>query len=214
MQVEDDLNRLLEADQKLQDADDRERLAQIADLVYEVGMLRHTPRTGWAFLGTNSENVAEHSFRTAVIGYILANLAGLAPDHVVRLCLFHDLHEARTGDFNYVYHRYDQANSKTALAHALLGTGFLAEITAFFQEFSQAESKEALLANDADQLDLIANLRVELHKGNQFAREWLDSALPRLKTPEGRKLAQALLEADPNNWWYGEVDKSFWVHHK
>ncbi|MBQ7739468.1 MAG: HD domain-containing protein [Desulfovibrionaceae bacterium] len=177
-------------------------------------MLRQTPRTGWAYLGTNSENVAEHSFRVAVLGYILARLAGVEPDSVVRLCLFHDLHEARSGDFNYVYHRYNQTKPHAALADALLGTGFLAEIVSYFDEFSGSETQAALLANDADQLDLIANLRVELHKGNQFARDWLDSALLRLKTEEGRQLARALLEADPNNWWYGEVAKSFWVHHK
>ncbi|MCR5813309.1 MAG: HD domain-containing protein [Desulfovibrio sp.] len=177
-------------------------------------MLRKTPRTGWAFLGTNSENVAEHSFRTTILGFLLAKMAGVDCAKVVELCLFHDLHEARTGDFNYLYHRYNSTRAREALREALAGTGLAEELLGCFDEFSEKRSYEAKLANDADQLDLIANLNVELSKGNEFAREWLDSALPRLETREGRFLAQALLERDPNVWWYGQVPKSWWVHHK
>jgi putative hydrolase of HD superfamily len=49
---------------------------RLADFVFELGMLRRTPRTGYQFLGSGAENVAEHSFRTAMIGYILARKAG------------------------------------------------------------------------------------------------------------------------------------------
>ncbi|MBR4741554.1 MAG: HD domain-containing protein [Desulfovibrio sp.] len=177
-------------------------------------MLRKTPRTGWAFFGTNSENVAEHTYRTCVLGYILAKLAHVSTSHVVELCLFHDLHEARTGDFNYVYHRYNTARARDALADGVSGTGFGAEILQFFDEFCAEESFEAQLANDADQLDLIANLAVQLNQGQIFAKDWLDSALPRLHTAVAREVATYLLQTDPNRWWYGQVDKSFWVHHR
>ena len=190
-----------------------ETLGRLADLVYEAGMLRRTPRTGWAFLGTNSENVAEHSFRTAVLGWMLAKMAGADAGRICQICLFHDLHEARTGDFNYVYHRYDTGRARDALADGLRGTGFEDSVLEMFDEFEGGASLEAKLANDADQIDLIANLGVELHKGNEFAREWLDSALKRLETPEGRALADAVLRADPNRWWYGQVEKDWWIHH-
>ena len=188
-------------------------LARLADLVFETGMLRHTERTGWAFLGTGRENVAEHSWRTSAIAYILGKMAGVDPARVAMLALFHDLHEARTGDLNYVYHRYDKADAESALTHATQGTGLADDIVGFWREFEQAESPEAQLAKDADQLDLIANLAVELAKGNTFAREWLDSALKRLKTPEGQQLAEQLLRTDPNNWWYGQVNKDWWINH-
>ncbi len=190
-----------------------ETLGRMADLVHEAGMLRHTQRTGWAFLGTNSENVAEHSFRTALLGWMLAKMAGADAARISQICLFHDLHEARTGDFNYVYHRYDTSRARDALADGLRGTGFEDCVLELFDEFEDNASIEAKLANDADQIDLIANLAVELHKGNEFAREWLDSALKRLETPEGRALAEAVLRVDPNRWWYGQVDKDWWIHH-
>lgn len=189
------------------------RISRLADFCYESGFLRHIPRSGFAFLGTGRQNVAEHSYRVAVIGWILAKIAGVDHSRVMQLCIFHDLHEARTGDFNYVNHRYNTSNAIKALSEATSGTGFENEILDFFNEFEQKSSMEALLANDADQIDLILELAVELSKGNLFAREWLDSALKRLQTDQGRKLADAILHKDPNDWWYGQVEKEWWVNH-
>lgn len=191
-----------------------EQLGRLADFCNEVGMLRHTPRSGYAFLGSGKENVAEHSYRVSVLGYALARLAGADPARVTFLCLFHDLHEARTGDFNYVNHRYNQCRAREALEDATQGTGLAEDILGFWDELADGRSLEAELAHDADQLDLICNLYVELSKGNAFAEEWLDSALKRLRTPLARELAEAVLRTDPNRWWYGQVDKGWWVHHR
>ena len=190
-----------------------DRLERLADFCNEAGMLRHTPRSGYAFLGSGKESVAEHSYRTTVLGYLLARMAGLEPSRVVMLCLFHDLHEARTGDFNYVNHRYDTCRARAALEDATEGTGLGPDILGAWDELEAAETRAARLAHDADQLDLICNLQTELSRGNEFAREWLDSALKRLRTPEGRELAESVLRTDPNQWWYGRVDKTWWVRH-
>ena len=176
-------------------------------------MLRLVPRSGFAFLGTGSENVAEHSYRATVIGFILAKMARADICKVMLLCLFHDLHEARTGDFNYVNHRYNTANAKQALTDALKDTGLSAFIMQLFAEFCAKQSMESRLAKDADQIDLLCNLRTELAKGNQSARKWIDSAVQRLLTPEGKKLAQAVLRADPNKWWQHNIEDSWWIHH-
>lgn len=197
-------------------ADNQDSNTALANFIYEVGMLKKTPRTGWPFLGSLSENVAEHSFRTSVIGYVLAKKAGASVEKVVCMCLFHDLHEARTGDFNYVYHRYNKTDAKRALEDSVAHLACKDDILALFSEFSSEslQSKESLLANDADQLDLIANLCVALAQGNTFAKEWLDSALARLKTEEGKALAKSLLATDPNAWWYTMVPKEWWINHK
>ena len=190
-----------------------ETLERLADFCNEAGMLRHTPRSGYAFLGSGKESVAEHSYRTTVLGYLLARMAGVDPSRVVMLCLFHDLHEARTGDFNYVNHRYDTCRARAALEDATAGTGLADDILGAWDELEDAQTDAARLAHDADQLDLICNLQAELSRGNEFAREWLDSALKRLRTTEGRELAETVLRTDPNRWWYGRVDKDWWVRH-
>lgn len=186
--------------------------SRIADFFNEVGMLKNTPRSGFAFLGSGKENVAEHSFRTALIGYALARHSNADAARVVFLCLFHDLHEARTGDFNYVNHRYDKCQARAALKDACKGTGMEAEILGFWDSFEENADLEAKLANDADQLDMICSLNMELHKGNEFAREWIDNVLERLQLPLSRDLAEEILRADPHHWWREIGDKDWWVN--
>lgn len=193
--------------------DQAKTLQRLADFVFECGMLKDTPRTGWPFLGSGRESVAEHSFRCAVIGYLLARKAKAKVHEVVSLCLFHDLHEARTGDFNYVYHRYNASDARRAVEDATQGTGLEDDLLALFTTFSQGDSLEAKLAQDADQLDLIANLVVWRERGNGFAVAWLESAMKRLVTEEGKALGEALVARDPNAWWYKQVPKSWWIHH-
>lgn len=188
-------------------------LGRLADLINEVGMLRKVARSGFAFLGSGKESVAEHSYRVSVIGFILAKFAGANVAKTTFLCLFHDLHEARTGDFNYVNHRYNTCDARAALKDACEGTGLENDVLSFWDELEAQDTPEALLASDADQLDLIFNLREELNKGNEFAREWLDSALKRLKTPVAIELADKTLRTDPNAWWYGRFEQSWWINH-
>ena len=45
---------------------------QLARFVYELGIHKETPRSGFWFLGTGKQSVAEHLFRTAMIAYALA----------------------------------------------------------------------------------------------------------------------------------------------
>ena len=186
------------------------RLGRIADFFFEAGMLRRTPRSGWPFLGQGKENVAEHSFRTAAMAFVLATLAGADPWRTCAMALFHDFHEARTADLNYVHQRYAEVDERRAMADALAGTGLEEVLAGLFDEFEARESPEAKIAKDADQLDLVFNLKAELDRGCAFAREWLASALQRLRTDEARSVAGAMLHVDHNRWWYGRVDRRWW----
>ncbi|NCD24350.1 MAG: HD domain-containing protein [Deltaproteobacteria bacterium] len=183
---------------------------RLADFIFELGMLRKTPRTGYQFLGSGAENVAEHSFRTAMIGYVLASKAGADVPRTVFLCLFHDVHEARIGDFNYVNRIYNTSNPELALEHALEGTGLSDAAVGMWHELEAAETLEARLAQDADQLDFIANLKEEQDLGNPYAAKWLEHALPRLKTDIARELAQAIQNTDQSEWWFARPDASWW----
>lgn len=190
----------------------RPREKRLADFLFEVGMLRKTPRTGYQFLGSGAENVAEHSFRTAIIGYVLAGMAGADQKQTAMLCLFHDLHEARTGDFNYVSRRYNQSDRVQALKDCLRGTGLTADLLGLWTELEAVESLEAKLAQDADQIDLILNLKEELDLGNANAAKWLDCSLQRIKTEEGKRLAQAIRETDHTDWWFMGPDPAWWAN--
>ncbi len=184
---------------------------RLSSFLFEVGMLKKTPRSGYQFLGSGQESVAEHSFRTAIIGYSLAQINGADWSKVVLMCLFHDLHEARTGDFNYVNKMYNNSQWEKALQDALQDIGFEDTIIQTCQELEETETKESALAQDSDQIDLILSLKEEQDLGNPYAPKWLKYALKRLRTFEGKTLASAIMETDHTDWWFTSADQSWWA---
>ena len=200
-----------EACDPLKNMEGRSRLGRLSDFLFEAGMLRRTPRTGYQFLGSGNENVAEHSFRAALIGYVLAEMAGADPEHTAVLCLIHDFHEARTGDFNYVNSIYNTCAQRRAMRHALKGTGLSKKLMGIWDEQEKEETPEAKLAADADQIDLILNLVEQRDLGNKYADKWLESALGRLATDAGKTLAAEIAHSDHTDWWFKGPDREWWV---
>jgi putative hydrolase of HD superfamily len=187
-------------------------MKDIINFLFEVGMLKKTPRTGYQFLGSGNESVAEHSFRTAVIGYILAQLDPEADSRKTMLmCLFHDLHEARTGDHNYVNKRYVNVDEEGAVKDLAGKTPFADEIILLTNEFNAGESLEARISRDADQIDLIMELKVQNDLGNRYADDWLHYVLQRIVTENAKIMAQEILTTDSTDWWF-DKKTDFWVN--
>ena len=184
-------------------------MQSIVNLLFEAGMLKRTPRTGLQFLGTGSESVAEHAFRVTFIGYVLARMEKDVDEaKLIKMCLLHDLHEARTGDLNYMNKKYVKVDEKKAIKDLTKTLPFGDDISNSVEEFNSGKSKEALLANDADQLDLILMLKENKDLGNKYADEWISFALKRLKTNLAKELAEKILDTDSTHWWF--EDKSDW----
>ena len=111
-------------------------MERIAEFIFELGMLKKTPRTGYQFLGNGSENVASHSYRVAMIAYALAKVNGQADVwRTVAMALMHDVAEARTGDHNYVNQRYVTADEDRVTKEQLEGLPFGTELAKFKEEF-------------------------------------------------------------------------------
>src|SRR5207248_7038596 len=78
---------------------DDEQLQALARYAYELGHLKQSARTGWWMVGvSHPESVAEHTLRTALLGFVLAEMEGADAARTAVLCLFHDVAETRTGD--------------------------------------------------------------------------------------------------------------------
>jgi putative hydrolase of HD superfamily len=184
-------------------------MQSIANFLFEVGMLKRTPRSGLQFLGSGNESVAEHAFRVTCIAYVLARLEPDADEaRLIKLCLLHDVHEARTGDLNYMNKKYITADEDLAVEHMTRDLPFGDDVRDVVREFNSGETKEAALANDADQLDLILMLKEQQDLGNKYATEWIEFALKRLKTETGKNIAEQILKTDSTHWWF--EDKSDW----
>jgi putative hydrolase of HD superfamily len=184
-------------------------MESIADFLFEVGMLCKTPRSGYQFLGSGRESVAEHVLRTVFIGYALCKINNSLDElRVLKMCILHDLPEARTGDMNYVNKKYvevDEAKAVMALTEDLF---FGDDIRQAIAEFNAKETKESQIARDADQIALILQLKEYGDLGNKYSDEWIKYALQRLSTEEGKKLADRIIQTDSSHWWF--KDKSDW----
>jgi putative hydrolase of HD superfamily len=188
-------------------------LKPIADFLFEVGMLKRTPRSGFQFLGTGRETVAEHSLRCAVIGYVLARMTdGPSAEKVVFMCLFHDLIEARTGDLNYVNKKYVRADEEAALADMTQELPFGGEIRGLTREFNERATPEAQCAHDADQIEMILQLKELGDLGNRYSKDWISAAVKRLRTDQGKRLARSILNTDFSAWWFKEKEDEWWVN--
>ena len=181
----------------------------IADFLFEVGMLSKTPRSGYQFLGSGKESVAEHILRTIFVGYTLCKLdPALDEFRVLKMCTLHDLPEARTGDMNYVNKKYVAADEEKAVRELTEHLSFGNDIKEFIDEFNRKETKESLAVRDADQIAFILQLKEYGDLGNKYAEEWISYALQRLSTETGKELAARIIQTDSSNWWF--KDKSDW----
>jgi len=183
---------------------------QIANFVYETGIHSKTPRSGLWFLGSGDQSVAEHLFHTAMIAYALAYLEPKADKNkAVLMALFHDIGEGRTSDHNYVHQRYGRLSEVNAVDDIAKSVPFGKEILKLFTEEQDKKTLEAKLVKDADNLEWVVTLRSEEVKGNIKAKNWIKSAVKRLKTPSGRKLGKVLLATHPDSWWFNVKDSWF-----
>jgi len=184
-------------------------MKNIANFLFEAGMLKRTPRSGFQFLGSGAESVAEHIFRTTYVGYALGKMdKTVNVDKLIKMCLFHDLPEARTGDLNYVNKKYVVADEKKAVRDLTETLPFGGELMEIINEYEEGISPEALLAKDADQLEMILALKEYKDIGNRYAEEWLSFSLKRLRTEAAKELAKVILETDSSLWWFS--DKGDW----
>ncbi|MFB3926119.1 MAG: HD domain-containing protein [Syntrophales bacterium] len=184
-------------------------MEDIVNFLFEVGMLKKTPRTGFQFLGSGHETVAEHILRTMFIGYTLSKLEeGVDELKVLKMCLVHDLAEARTGDMNYVNKKYVTVNEAKAIEELTSTLFFGEDIKRSIKEFNEKKTRESLIAHDADQLALIFQLKEYGDLGNKYSKEWIEFATKRLCTETAREMADRIVVTDSTDWWF--KDKSDW----
>ena len=173
------------------------------NLLHEVSQLARTPRTGFAFLGTGQQSVAEHSYNATMVCMVLADLCEEPIDRakLILLCLCHDLLEARTGDLNYVYKRYMHPDNSKALSDLHQGTATGLKIAEYICEFEEGKTLESQLAHDADQIELLLVFKREFDTGNPRGMVWFDIVVQRVKTPAGLKLAETIRDVPSDDWW-------------
>jgi putative hydrolase of HD superfamily len=193
-------------------------LAGVIAFLHEIGYLKRLPRTGWFMVGVEQpESVAEHSYRTAIIGMILATMQGADAGQTAMLCLLHDSPETRIGDIPSVGRAYVStvkaeavSSHQTAEMPDVLST----MVQGLVQDYEADDSIEAQLAHDADKIETLLQAREYQAQGQYNTEAWQNSSIASLKTDAGKTLAQATQGTDPEHWWkafaesYSELRRS------
>lgn len=187
-------------------------LKPIANFLYEVGMLNRTPRSGFQFLGSGEQSVAEHSFRTAVISYVLGKLDGTVDvGKMLKEAIFHDLGEARVSDLNHVHQKYNDRRQAEAVRAVAATVPFGEEIARLYDEHENKTTPESILVKDADTLEWIISLKEQVDIGNERALAWISYAVSKLKTGPAQQLAAEIMQTDSNEWWGGQTGGEAWT---
>ena len=172
----------------------------------EAGLLKHVKRSGWWVAGIKDpESVAEHSFRTAVIGHYLAHVEGVDPLKVVTMALFNDIHEARINDLHKMGHFYidfKSAEKKVFYDQVRdLETTTKRALESTRQEYDAQRSKESLVARDADILECLLQSKEYFDRGHLGAKHFFNKAPDFLKTASARHLWACIKNWDSSAWW-------------
>ncbi len=192
--------------------ENKDNLAPLVDFLFEVGILNKTPRSGFHFLGSGQQSVAEHAHRVIYIGYVLSMMSkDIDVGKVMKMCLLHDLGEARTSDLNYVHQKYAHADEEKAIKDLTDTLDFGCDMIKTLEEYKERKTEESRLAKDADILEWIISLKEQVDTGNTRAESWIPSAIKRLKTKPAKKLADRIVKTDSDHWWFANKDDEWWI---
>lgn len=130
-----------------------EKLTEILNLAEN---LKKNTRHSWLSNGRR-ESVAEHSWRLSLFAFFVKDeFPDADMDKVIKMCIFHDLGEAFTGDIPSFYKTdNDEKEEKSKLDEWLvsLPQPFKDELTALFAEMEKMQTLEAKIWKALDKLE-------------------------------------------------------------
>lgn len=191
-------------DESDQAAPDDGQVAAVVDYFFEAGTLKRLPRTGWLNAGIkHPETIAEHSYRTGLIGAVLAMMEGADPAKVAFMGVVHDTQETRIGDIAYIGRRYLQAADNrdvTADQTADAPPAVREALTAIVDEIESYETLESIIHRDADKLECLFQAIEYRETGNTNMQQFYDSMLAHLRTPAARRIANEAISGNSQRW--------------
>lgn len=183
---------------------DDEKKATVKYL-FEAGELKRIKRSGWWLAKIKDpESVGEHSYRTAIVAFVLARMEGVDANRLATAAVFHDVIETRLLDLHKVSARYIDVHEKIearVLSDQLAGIpkDVADEITRLYS----LKGKELDVLKDADYLECALQAKEYVESGYQDAQEWLDNIAKLLVTDSAKQLFSQILLSRSSDWWNG-----------
>jgi putative hydrolase of HD superfamily len=178
----------------------------IVEFIFEAGLLKRVPRSGWSVLGiADHESVADHSFRCALIGYLLAHMENVSVYRTLLMTLLNDIHEARITDLHKMAQRYiDAAPAEDGAFEEQIGPlpdEIRGELSDMREEYRAQESAESIVARDSDILECLIQAKEYYEHGHRSAALFMEKAPEHLRTESAKRLWKLARSMDINEWW-------------
>jgi putative hydrolase of HD superfamily len=179
----------------------------LADFVFEAGMLKRSPRSGWLVAGVpQPESVADHSFRCAVIAYLIATLEGAEPEKVMAMALFHDLHEARITDLHKMAKKYTDTYTAEGKIFEEQTAGLPAalknRLRCLRNEDRAQRSLASKIVRDADILECFIQAKEYFESGITSVQPFFKNSEKALITKSAKALWRAIRKRPAHIWWH------------
>jgi putative hydrolase of HD superfamily len=164
------------------------------------GILKQTERTGWVEVGVyQPESVADHTFRTALLCMLYADMEASDPLKLVRMALIHDLPEAVIGDLTPPQKTAEtEEKEETAISQIL---GLLPEkqrenYLAVWREYQEGKTREAKAVRQLEKIEMALQAKEyeKMGTANKSLERFINSAEEATAWPELKRLLSAAVE--------------------
>jgi putative hydrolase of HD superfamily len=164
------------------------------------GILKQTERTGWVEVGVyQPESVADHTFRTAFLCMLYADMEALDPLKLVRMALIHDLPEAVIGDLTPPQKTAEtKEKEETAINQilSLLPKKQRETYLAAWKEYWEGKTKEAKAVRQLEKIEMALQAKEyeKMGTASKSLERFIKSAEEAAAWPEVKRLLSAVLE--------------------
>lgn len=187
-----------------------ENIESIKKFLSEMQMLKRVKHEGVRLAGVQfPDSIAEHSLSAAQIAFVLAHFEGADPFKCAAIMIFHDTLETRLGDLHKVSARYiDSKGVEPKIEQEQYGNlpdDLSAMIKTLLSEKRSRYTKEGIICQDADWLEVAIQAKLYHESGMAGCWEWVENVEHALKTQSAREILNEI-KNDQNFtscWWRG-----------
>ncbi len=133
-------------------------LKKYMELLHLAEKLKNNTRHSWTSNGRH-ESVAEHSWRLTYMAYFMKDeYPDIDIDKVIRMCIFHDIGEAFTGDIPAFEKTDTHETTENRVVNEWINSlplPYQNELKSLFEEMNARETKEAKLYKALDKMEAV-----------------------------------------------------------
>lgn len=134
------------------------RIGEYIKIVNTFEAMKRNTRHSWLSDGRR-ESVAEHSWRLTLMAYFLKDeFPGADIDKILKMCIFHDIGEAFTGDIPAFVKTAEDEKTEENTVDKFINTlpeEYRTELAALFDEMNRLETTEAKVYKALDKMETL-----------------------------------------------------------